>query len=244
MKSARLPNFKKNQRFLAKSIFYLSCLFILIFTSCVRYQFISIGSNLKETANKEYLMEDDTVSLKYSFSGEDFPITLTVFNKLQQPLYFDWKSSVVIMNDNQINDAFNCENQVASIAPQSSTTVKTNNLSDKFIPLSPQDKITDSGFATSNGITSVKVHVFNEENSPVYFRSVLALSTQKDLSSPLFYDHPFWVSGIYQTMDSSPSNVPSNQFHMKKATGFGTFMGYTFAIVLLVAIAAISPQGE
>ena len=232
------------QKISIKGIFRLCFLITVLFSSCVRYQCITISSSLNQNETKEFMDETDTVRMNYSFKGEDFPITLTVFNKLKQPIYFDWKNSMVIFNGNQITDAFDHEGQVDSVAPLSSATITSNNLSDKFVPLSKQDKITDALIATSNGNLHIQQHVFTEETSPVLFRSVVAISTQKDLSSALLYDHPFWISSIYQTMDEALSLLSSDQFYMKKSTGFGTFMECTFGAILLVAIAAVTPQGQ
>jgi hypothetical protein len=182
--------------------------------------------------------------MKYSFSGKDFPVTLTVYNKLQQPLYFDLGKSMIVMNNDQITDAYDSDDKVFSIAPQSSATIKSNHLSNKFIPISPQDKIVKATTSTAYGNSHVRIHVFNEDDSPVYFTSVLAFSIHKDLSSTMFYDHPFWISGVYETVDNAPSQSISNQFYMEKTTGFATFVSYTGAIALLVALTAVTPAQE
>lgn len=223
-----------------KTIFFVVCFGALFSIGCNKYQFITIDSNFHKNEKDEFVAEDDTLQMKYTFTGKDFPITLTIFNKLQQPIYFDRQKSMVIMNGEQITDAYDNGDQNDSIGPQSSLTVISNYLSDKFIPISHQDKTTNAVISTREGIRQIKIHVFTEENSPVYFTSALAFSLQKDLSSPIYYDHPFWVSDIYQTMDMVPANMTANQFSMQKTTGFATFMTYTGATALLVAILAAS----
>ncbi|HEY4785944.1 MAG TPA: hypothetical protein VIH57_07835 [Bacteroidales bacterium] len=248
MKGIKQSQNHKSQKISPGIFFYLLCLSALFVTGCSKYQYISIDSYLNKNENSEFVDETDTVKMKYNFTGRDFPITITVFNKLQQPLYFDWKNSSVIMNDTPIDDAFDNEDQVDSIAPQSSVTIRSNNLSDKFIPLSHKDKKVKTVIRTAAGNSQVDVHVFDDQTSPVFFRSVLAITAEKDLSSSLLYDHPFWVSGVYQVYDvtptNSPSDSPSNQFYMEKLTGFTKFMGYTGLTILLVALAAISPQSN
>ncbi len=241
MKDIKLSQPNTNQRISPKPAFYLICIGTLFFAGCFQYQYVSVESNLNRNENKEFVQENDTVIMNYDFTGMDFPMTITVFNKLQQPLYFDLGKSTVIMNDIQIDGAFDREDQVDSIAPRSYATIKSNNLSNKFIPLSSQDKKDNVVIPTANGNRHIKLHLFNQETSPVLFRSVLAISTQKDLSSTMFYDHSFWVSGIFQAFDVTPSNSPSNQFYMQKTTGFTKFMGYTGGMILIIAIAAITP---
>jgi len=244
MKDTKLSQAIMNKNISANIIFCIVCIAALFITGCSRYQYVLIDSDLYKNDNKEFIDENDTLMMKYNFTGTDFPITITVFNKLNQPLYIDLSKSSVIMNDTKIEDAFNRDDQTDSIAPQSFATIKSNNLSDKFIPLSSQDKKTSVMVPTSYGSNQVKLHSFDQETSPVFFRSLLTFSTQKDYSSPMYYDHPFWVSGIFQTFDVTYSNSPSNQFYMEKTTGFATFMGYLGAALLLVGIAAVTPQEQ
>jgi hypothetical protein len=238
--NTKSPN-QSIQKLWVKTIFFLVSISVMFSAGCSRYQYVTIDSYLYKNANNEFVEEDDTVCVTYSFSGEDFPIKLTVFNKLRQPLYFDVKKSEVIMNDIFIKDAFESGGQFYTIGPQSSSIITSNNLSDKFISLSSQDSMYKVLIATTQGPHKVKQHIYNENTSPVFFSSVLAFSTKPNLSDSFFYEHPFWVSGIYETLDVVPNAIPSNQFSMKKATDFAMFMTYTGAIVLMVAILALSP---
>ena len=129
MKSSKLYQTITNQRLSHKPVLYLICIGTLFFTGCFQYQYVSVESNLNKNENDEFVEENDTVVMKYNFTGMDFPMTITVFNKLQQPLYFDLGKSTVIMNDIQIDGAFDREDQVDSIAPRSYATIKSNNLS-------------------------------------------------------------------------------------------------------------------
>jgi len=61
---------------------------------------------LYQNEKKEFVIENDTALLKYTFAGENFPITISIFNKLLQPLYVDLGRSTVIINNFQINDPF------------------------------------------------------------------------------------------------------------------------------------------
>ena len=228
----------------ARTIFYLVCFVSLFATGCSRYEFITINSYLNKNENNEFVAENDTLRITYTFTGVDFPVTFTVFNKLQQPLYFDAGESRIVMNDNPIMDAFDTPDQVHSILPQSSSVIKSNHLSDKFIPLSANDSITEMAIYTGQGSHMVRQHNFNESTSPVFFSSILAFSTYSDNYEPFFFEHPFWVSGIYQTTDATPNITPSNQFSMKRNTDFSNFMGYTGATVLLIAIIAASASTQ
>lgn len=218
-------------------------LFVLLLqTGCIRYQYITIDSHLPKTEKNEFVEETGAVKMTYNFSGKDFPVSINIFNKLPRPLYLDLQHSMVIMNSDSIKEAFTSDNDIDSIGPQSSTIIQSVHLSDKFIPLSKQDKLSEVFVQTGTGPTNETMHCFDEETSPVYFRSIVAVSAHPDHSTPAYYDHPFWVSGVYEAYDFTPANPPANQFSMEKTSAFATFMGYTLGIILLVALAAGSPQ--
>jgi hypothetical protein len=234
--------FLKHKRLFMHFFIFLVC--FLLLTGCVKYQYITVESKLDKNENKEFVEETDAVKLKYSFTGTDFPLTINIFNKLQQPLYIDLRSSKVIMNDQPIEGSFIQEKQIDSIAPQSFTVIKSNNLSDKFIPLTMQDKTSNTMVSTSNGSKNVTMHQFDESTSPVYLRSVLVVSNKPDFSTTVNYDHSFWVSGVIQNYDTKLANLPSNQFYLEQTSGFAKFMGCTFAVIVLLALAAITPAEQ
>lgn len=56
-----------------------------------------------ETGN--FTAENDTVKIIYSFFGRNAPVTIDVYNKLNEPLYIDWKRSALIVNDRPVSYA-------------------------------------------------------------------------------------------------------------------------------------------
>lgn len=46
-----------------------------------------------------FIFDTDTIQIAYSFRGQDGPIQVTVFNKLDRPMYVDWSRSAIIIND-------------------------------------------------------------------------------------------------------------------------------------------------
>jgi len=222
-----------------------NCLFaaicILLLSGCSNYQYITIDSNLYKNENKEFLVSNDTVSIKYSFAGENFLISVSIYNKLQKPVYIDWARTNVILNGGQLNESFYHEEQISYIAPQSFVTILSNPLLEKFIPINTQDSlIYINGFKGKNG--KWVIDTFNEENTPVYFRSIIALTTNENLTSPMFIDNSFWVSQLYQTTASPLESFKklSNQFYIRKSTGIGSFFGWTSAIAAVVLLSKFS----
>jgi hypothetical protein len=86
---------KKNMRqFLPFSFF------CFLFSSCTTYQYMTVNSNnIQQNDKKEFLLENDSFSLKYNFNGVYGPVNLEVKNKLDKPVYIDWKRSALIIND-------------------------------------------------------------------------------------------------------------------------------------------------
>jgi hypothetical protein len=194
-----------------KKYFLLVSCFVLL-SGCSKYQYIFIDSHLTQNEKKEFLVENDTVSIKYSFAGVNFPITVSIFNKLQQPLYIDWGRSVVILNGKQISGPFDHDGQINFIAPKSGVTVISNSLRKQFFDVDINDpKI--NVILTGGSMKGVR-YAYDEKSTPLFFRNVLALTTNEDFSAPTFYDYSFWVSDVVQTA-SGPTSMtyhPLNQF--------------------------------
>jgi hypothetical protein len=82
---------------------YLLC--IVLLTSCAPvYQYGTISSsNLEKNDKQEFVMENDSVRVLYNFHGMNAPLTITVKNKLQVPMYIDWQRSSLIINDSAVS---------------------------------------------------------------------------------------------------------------------------------------------
>ncbi len=75
---------------------------LLIFSSCSSTYFYSTLSTTNEYVEKvengDFLLETDSLWIAYCFKGESAPVQITVFNKLDKPLYVDWQRSALIIN--------------------------------------------------------------------------------------------------------------------------------------------------
>jgi hypothetical protein len=198
-----------------------------------------VSSQLEKNNKEEYLNENDTVRISYKFSGENFPLTVTIYNKLNQPVYIDLRRSLVVMNNIQIDGTFDKEGQNDFIAPFSNVTLESNPLQAEFINLNPADSLSEKPVRTGSG----KRYSFSDQTTPLYLRVILALTPNEDYSYPTFYDYSFWVSGILVTSygPSSLENHVSYLPYIKKTTGFGSFMGISGMVGLLIISSAIAP---
>jgi len=221
-----------------KSYSYLFLFYLIIPAGCARYQYMSVNSHLFQNDNKEFIRENDTVILKYSFSGQNFPLTLTIFNKLPQPVYIDLERTLLVVNNAQVNGPFYNDTQTSFIAPLSYTTLISNPLKDKFVKLDRQDSLIYHSSRNSLG----RNYSFNEETTPLFFRVILALSPYENYSNPTFYDYSFWISDITQSYVNPNFSryKQSNTFYIKKPTGFARVANWTGILAILIIGGAIN----
>lgn len=70
--------------------------------ACTSYYYSTLSSNdlsgMKNQDN-DFVMENDSMRISYSFYGENAPVSITVYNKLSEPLYVDWQRSALIIGD-------------------------------------------------------------------------------------------------------------------------------------------------
>lgn len=82
-------------------VFYallLACTLFSCAKSTIIYQTKPLpGSNIIEE-NNFYIFENDTVKITYSFWGENGYLSYTFYNKLNIPIYIDWKKCAFIRN--------------------------------------------------------------------------------------------------------------------------------------------------
>jgi len=235
----------RNSWKLNKNYLLIGAMCILILSSCSKYQYVSISSYLQSNENKDFFCENDTIKLKYSFSGENFRMKITVFNKLQQPIFIDWAKSSVIINEEAAEYPFQEEQIAKYVAPQSYYTFSTNSFLDQFITIEPNDSTANLGSFVKGENGKWEKHSFGESISPIFFTNILAITTHEDLTSTRYFENSFWVSEILQTptSPSSITNLQNNQFYIRKPTGFGNFMGYSVSLAVILILAILN-QGE
>jgi hypothetical protein len=88
-----------------KKITYLIVFFFFIFIGCNKSYiqvFDTKSSNVK-IENEFYVYETDTLKITYSFWAEKGIMSFAIFNKLDIPIYIDWKKSSYIDNSKKLN---------------------------------------------------------------------------------------------------------------------------------------------
>ena len=77
---------------------FLTALALVFLSGCSRYQYIAITSDIHQNKEQNFVVENDTARIVYSFDGYNFPVTVQVYNKLDKPLYIDWTKSALIID--------------------------------------------------------------------------------------------------------------------------------------------------
>lgn len=87
-----------------KKLFYL--IFTLVFFASCSKSFVQIfdtsATNTK-SVNGFWVFETDTIKVTYEFWASKGVMSFSVYNKLDKPIYIDWKNCSFIYNSNKLN---------------------------------------------------------------------------------------------------------------------------------------------
>lgn len=77
----------------------------VLLTSCSKpfVQIFETATTNTQLKNEYFVCETDTVIITYSFWTSKGIMSFAVYNKLDKPIYIDWKNSSFIYNDNKLN---------------------------------------------------------------------------------------------------------------------------------------------
>lgn len=195
----------------------------------MKYQYATVSGSMKKNDQREFIIENDSLTIKYTFNGINCPVNISIFNKLDIPLYIDWKRSSLILNDE--NESY--WNDVEGIkvtqrgheikwTPTVSTTQSTitgeitRDEPISFIPphsikqrkaieVNPEFRLTEPKkshrikIPIENGTTTGLQYQYIKDNSPLCFRSFITLSTAPSFAQSFTHESEFWVDEIIQT---------------------------------------------
>lgn len=203
-------------------------------SGCGMYQYMHMESSLKKETNGASVFENDSVRLEYRFLSPYGRVQLSVRNKLQAPLYIQWKESALIVNEKRVPyytptmtvrgtvrgrtitwfDGF-----ATTHAPLRATVVAQEEVS--FVP-----PLSVAEFSLVDAMTGklalggrelqqknlptggvIRYTNFEASASPVKFRSYLTFSRDREMRQVFRFDHAFWLGEVGQT-GYSPSNMP------------------------------------
>lgn len=212
---------------LLKTLAFLT--FGILLTGCISYQHVRLSGDVELTDQSEFLFENDSLRILYSFAGYQGPIHMEIFNKLNKPFYVDMRKSALISNgkstglwkdvsmlngsatEYKVNPPNAYVNSTSSI---NGTMVRKDHIT--FIP--PQSKIVidsyilryrlfktpektgeKTSFHTTSGNKRATKYSFSREDSPLNFRIFLSFGMDDTAYTPFYIDNGFWVSDYFKS---------------------------------------------
>jgi len=185
---------------------------------------------MSSSKNQESLFENDTVKIIYSFWSENGSYSFSVYNKLNIPLYIDWKKSSLVKNNDKLNywsdeiltkssskrnsaysyfgysllsseSGFSSSikpEQVTFIAPKSTVYKIQFALNAKSDSKLPKTATIIDVTRSDNPKKKTKISFLNydENNSPLFFRNFMTLSTSDKFEKEFYIDNGFFVYKI------------------------------------------------
>lgn len=206
-----------------KRFILLSLSLVALISCSPNVQLVTLrGTNVLPT-DQGLNLDNDTLTLTYNFASERGQMHLTVFNKLNQPLYVDWKRSALIVGQNKydywydiaqvqlsgyssghyyrigsIDGTITKEDQVGFIPPQT----RLNKLQFMLVPAGdlalsgPFTIEKEPSKVGTEKLISVNSYSYSAAESPLKFRNYLTLSTDKDFKTEFHIETAFWASDV------------------------------------------------
>jgi hypothetical protein len=203
----------------------IACSFAI--TSCSRYQvnLISSTNANKNQQTGDFEFENDSVKISYSFFGENAPVNVSVYNKLNNPLYISYAANDIAItgNVNAQTDHYRVANPAFGTSSYTSGNINAvANLPQHSTFLPPHSQGSNASVHLTNGflvvpdsafsndkmphrypdpdVQKVKTAVFEKVNSPLVFKSYLTLYlVNGNEVKPVTYQQDFYVSKSFTT---------------------------------------------
>jgi hypothetical protein len=215
-------------------------LLVLIFStilSCKNYvQVIRTAGVNTELKNNLLIYENDTLMISYSFWHEKGLMSFSIYNKLDKPIYVDWKKSSYIDNGVKLNywrDEVITNSKFQSYIFEGdfekgssvSNSKKIERIT--FIPpksnfyrnsfyIYPKDYFnlkttTEFEVHPRNDDSTIKTNVYSvtfaRENTPIVFRNFITFSFNEKFETEFYIDNEFWLTEILE-MDQRHFEYP------------------------------------
>lgn len=194
-------------------------LIVLLFTqgSCSRYQYIRISSDsIAQRETNSFVMENDSLRVAYSFTGESGALQIGIVNKSASGLQVDWNHSFLEKGGRVLPLTTPAEKiqdmkkrkqfaQAAVIAgrPDPEFILPKGGLNKESIDLFGTGLLKGVDFRrerlnTNGPAKKIRKAGFDKEHSPAAFRLRLAILPEGS-PVPVVLDHSFYVSELMQT---------------------------------------------
>ncbi|MFV0420444.1 MAG: hypothetical protein ACK5KT_17180 [Dysgonomonas sp.] len=216
-----------------KQLLYIFLIFIS--SSCTSTYYYSTldtaNEYVKKVDNGDFLAETDSLWIAYCFKGENAPIQITIFNKLDEPLFVDWEHSTLVIdsipypytgaeailyeNDSlstNLNYTQAIENGDMEMSENISTIPPNTMLSNIPLYLNPnlskldKELFKDGSMSDKYGqVKKINRADFEAQNSPFKFKSQLILYTQE--GNAMQFEQDFFLTNQIKTKGIKPTNI-------------------------------------
>jgi len=210
-----------------KKILTVTVLIVALY-SCTPAKIATISSESVPLKNSTFVSENDMVKITYHFWADNGIMNFDIYNKTNDPIYFDWKNSAFIPNDQMVSYWQDVTNTVGASSTASSWLyggISTSSRSasksvhqERIGVIPPHSLITKKDFKLVKNYAELpKPGNYSETNSFLNFRNYLMFSTnEKFEGKALTIDDKFYVSDIkiikYKNKESHKSQ---NSFVVK-----------------------------
>jgi hypothetical protein len=253
------------QTFLMKTIIFL--LFCTqLFTSCMTYQYATITGDGRKARDYAMEIENDTVIISYHFAGHNCPARIRVFNKLDAPIYVDWRRSAFVIYDQTLpvdnatsilnaattGTEFQWNNNISTSSGDINGSVKGTPAMSFIAPRSyvegqavflktkpfRLDSVPATWHKETDGMYKLPTAHYSEGNSPMRFRSFVTLALTDDFKAPVYVQNNFWVEKVSKTGIGPKSiGLRQDRFYVTNISSGGGFILGTIVLVLTTAAA-------
>lgn len=205
---------------------YITLLILMsVLTGCKNLvQVVETKTTNTQIIDDQYIFENDSIKISYDFWREKGSLKFTVYNKLDKPLYIDWKKSSYINNtikrnywadeENSVTDSYTLydynesvgRRRTRSTKPEKITFIppKSNFVKDHFyiyptaLKVVYLDKIKRKSLSNPNKEIEIKEKQYLKSNSPLIFRNFLTLSYSEDFKTEFYVDNEFYISKVFE----------------------------------------------
>jgi hypothetical protein len=208
---------------------------IVLIYSCTPAKIATISSESVPLKNSTFVSENDMVKITYHFWRDNGIMDFDIYNKTNDPLYFDWKNSAFIPNDQMVSYWQDVTNTIGASSasslwlyggvPTSSRSASKSVHQERIAVIPPHSLITKEDFKLVKSYSELpKAGNYNETNSFLNFRNYLMFSTnEKFEGKPLTIDNKFYVSNIKMIKYKKRENYKAeNSFVVKMSPSYVT----------------------
>jgi hypothetical protein len=239
-----------------------------VMSGCMTYQYVTLDSTLPKTPEGAFRIENDTVLVTFHYEGFNCPARIKVYNKLDVPLYVDWRRSAFVVNGQTLqigndNSVINASQNSVEVKVTEMFSSSSGQIEGSIVKTPQLGFVAPRSFAQSREITLqgnalslgdepgvrsrnpargfiIRTRYFDRDNSPVSFRTYLTLSTRNDWLTSFSFETPFWAESV-GTSSSGPKAIGEhreNRFYLAKPNGAGVFLVGASLGVVILAAAA------